>query len=326
MGRTRCETGTMSPEETAAPGPGTPPAPTGQDGMPKAEVDIDVALVERLLAAQHPDLADLPITELANGWDNVLYRLGTELTVRLPRRRLAADLIEHEQRWLPTLAPTLPLPIPAPVRVGRPDGDYPWAWSIQPWFDGRAAGADPDLDGATAATQLGDFLAALHRPAPPEAPVNPFRGGPLTDRNDRLMTSLDRLGDLVDRDGVLDRWAECLAAPPWDGPPLWLHGDLHAHNLVSDGGRLVAVIDFGDLTGGDPATDLSVAWSLLDPDDRPRLRQAATSEDRPIDDALWCRAEGWALAVGVALLANSGDNPTMAAMARRMLGPLATPG
>ncbi|MEM9562019.1 MAG: aminoglycoside phosphotransferase family protein [Actinomycetota bacterium] len=291
---------------------------SGPGAMPRAEVEIDEDLVGRLLTEQHPDLADRPLSWLTNGWDNAMLRLGDDLVVRLPRRRLAAELVEHEQRWLPALAPSLPLPIPAPVRVGRPSDAYPWAWSVLPWIDGRPAGADPDLDGTAAGEQLGSFLAALHRPAPAEAPANPFRGGPLTTRHERFLGFVERIAGLVDTDAVLERWHTCLDAPRWDGPPLWLHGDLHAHNLLSAGGRLVAVIDFGDITAGDPATDLAAAWSLLDDADHEGFRLAADSAERPIDDAMWLRADGWALAVGTALLASSGDNPAMAAMGRRM--------
>ena len=169
-----------------------------QAPAPAAEVAIDSTLVRRLLATQHPDLAHLEPIELASGWDNVLFRLGPALTVRLPRRQLAATLVEHEQRWLPELADRLPLPVPTPVRFGRPTGFYPWSWSILPWFDGGPAGADPDLDGSTAARQLGDFLAALHRPAPADAPVNPFRGGPLAERDQILRQRVDALGPIID--------------------------------------------------------------------------------------------------------------------------------
>lgn len=288
--------------------------------MPAAEVEIDVDLVRRLLTDQHPDLADLPIVELANGWDNVMFRLGPDLTVRIPRRELAASLVEHEQRWLPVLAPGLPLPIPAPVRVGRPTDYYPWSWSVLPWFEGRPVADDPELDGPAAARDLGRFLAALHRPAPPEAPANPHRGGPLADRDLLVRQRLDQLGNAVDRASLLARWDRGLAAPPWNGPPTWLHGDLHGLNVLSLDGRLVAVIDFGDITAGDPATDLAAAWPILDAADHDEFRRAASTAERPVDDDLWHRAGGWALSVGLALLANSADNPALAAMGRRMIG------
>ncbi|MDQ1465634.1 MAG: hypothetical protein QOH10_49, partial [Actinomycetota bacterium] len=146
---------------------------------PAAEVAIDDGLVRRLLTEQLPDLRGLPLVRLAEGWDNVIFRLGDELTVRLPRRRLAAELVEHEQRWLPELAPKLPLAIPAPVGIGRPGPGYPWAWSVCPWLPGAVAQQVAPDDPFDAATRLGRFLAALHEPAPPDAPANPFRGVPL---------------------------------------------------------------------------------------------------------------------------------------------------
>jgi len=303
---------------------------TGPASTPAAEIEIDEDLVLRLLAEQHDDLTDLPIQVLASGWDNVMFRLGDELTVRLPRRSAAATLVEHEQRWLPELAPRLPLPIPAPVRVGRPSSFYPWSWSVLPWFDGGPAGIAADLDGPTVAEQLGRFLAALHRPAPSDAPDNPHRGVPLRQREAGFLERVDLLSSssadrpaLIDRAATLDRWSAAVGAKVWPGPPLWVHGDLHGHNILSDHGHLVAVIDFGDITSGDPATDLAVAWSILEPQDHQAFRRAADAAERPIDDAMWLRAEGNAIAVGIAILANSADNPAMAAMARRMLGPLA---
>ncbi len=304
----------------------------GPASTPAAEIEIDEALVRRLLADQHRDLADLPIEVLASGWDNVMFRLGPELTIRVPRRAAAAALVEHEQRWLPGLAGRLPLPVPAPVRLGRPTTFYPWSWSILPWIDGGPAGIDTELDGPAAAEALGHFLAALHHPAPPEAPENPHRGVPLRQREPAVLDRIDVLSAtttggpaLIDRAATLDRWAAAVSAEDWAGPPLWVHGDLHGHNILSERGRLVAVIDFGDITSGDPATDLAVAWSLLEPEDHQLFRQAAEAEERPIDEAMWRRAEGNAIAVGLAVLANSADNPAMAAMARRMLGPLAIP-
>ncbi len=302
----------------------------GPASTPAAEIEIDEDLARRLLTEQHDDLADLPIQVLASGWDNVMFRLGDDLTIRLPRRAVAATLVEHEQRWLPDLAERLPLPVPAPVRIGRPSAFYPWSWSVLPWIDGGPAGIDADLDGPTAAADLGRFLAALHRPAPPDAPDNPHRGVPLRQREEGFLARVELLSSssrnrpaLIDRAATLDRWATAVEAEEWAGPPLWVHGDLHGHNILSNGGRLVAVIDFGDITSGDPATDLAVAWSLLDPSDHHVFRQAADTPARPIDEAMWLRADGNAIAIGIAILANSADNPAMAAMARRLLGPLA---
>src|SRR5438067_2354284 len=166
--------------------------------MPSAEVDVSLALVRRLLADQHPDLAGLPLSVLANGWDNLMCRLGGDLVVRLPRRSQAAELVRHEQRWLPVLAPRLPLPIPAPVREGQPGPGYPWWWSVVPLLPGEVAARRPPADPRQAAIALGGFLGALHAPAPPDAPANPVRGIPLAARDETFGENLRLLGGAVD--------------------------------------------------------------------------------------------------------------------------------
>lgn len=275
--------------------------------MPAAEVPVSVGLVRRLLDAQHPDLADLPIEVLANGWDNLVCQLGGELLVRLPRRALAAELVTHEQRWLPELAGRLPLPVPVPVRVGRPTAQYPWPWSVVPFLPGRIVAQRAPKDPGSTATVLGGFLRALHTPAPPDAPVNAFRGIPLSGRAEGVLEGLAHVADASDRAAALRVWEAAAAAPAWDGPPLWLHGDLHPANILVDHGRVSAVIDFGDITSGDPATDLSVAWMLLTAEQRAALRQAYGRAD----DTTWDRARGWALALSLAFLTHSADNPLM---------------
>ncbi|WP_236654318.1 aminoglycoside phosphotransferase family protein [Streptacidiphilus anmyonensis] len=281
--------------------------------MPAAEVDVSVGLVRRLLDEQHPDLAGLGVEVLANGWDNLVCRLGAEFLVRLPRRAVAAELLAHEQRWLPRLAARLPLPVPVPVRTGQPSEAYPWAWSIVPYLPGRIAATTPPDDLGAAATALGGFLAALHTPAPADAPVSAFRGIPLAGRAEGVLAALAHVPDAADREAARRVWEGALAAPTWDGPPLWLHGDLHPANLLVDRGRLSALIDFGDLTSGDPATDLAVAWMLLPREQRADLRRAYGRAD----DATWERARGWALALGLVFLGHSADNPLMAGIGER---------
>ncbi len=288
--------------------------------MPAAEVDIDVDLVRDLLQHQHPDLADLPIVELANGWDNVIYRLGDQLTVRLPRREMAAALVLAEQRWLPVLAERLPLPIPAPVRIGRPAGTYPWSWSVCPWLPGQAAGARPPADRRAAARTLGAFLAALHEAAPRDAPQNPFRGGRLDERDAVTRERIASVADLVDVDAVTSAWEVHLGVPTWSHPPVWIHGDLHPANLLVEDGELSSVIDFGDLTAGDPATDLAVAWMLFDADERVVFRSAAGA----VDGDTWRRARGWALSLATVYVAFSADHPVLAAVGRRTIDAVLT--
>ena len=281
------------------------------DNSPAAEVEIDDALVRSLLRDQFPDLADLDVVEVASGWDNVIYRLGDELTVRLPRRAVAAVLVEHEQRWLPTFADRLPLPIPVPLYNGRPALGYPWHWSVCPWLPGETALRAPVHDD-DAATALGRFVEALAQPAPPDAPPNPLRGIPLAGRTERLEANLHAIGDAVDVPAVRSLWSELVATPVWDGPPLWIHGDLHPGNVLVHEGRLSAVIDFGDVTGGDPAMDLSAAWMFFPPSIRSTFRAAAGGSD----DATWARARGWAIAFGIACLASSADNAEFTALGR----------
>ncbi len=287
--------------------------------MPASEVDIDVELVAGLIVDQHPDLAGRALVPLARGWDNESFRLGDDLVVRLPRRAAAVPLVDHEHRWLGELALGLPLPIPAPVRIGRPGRGYPWAWTIVPWLAGAPWESTPPSDTRLAGRQLGAFLAALHRRAPSDAPHNPFRGVPLAERAERFDAGLFVLGSRVDAGRCRKVFAELRSAPAWDGAPVWLHGDLHPLNLLVDGGALSAVVDFGDVCAGDPATDLAVAWMLLPRVDRVAFRQAAGAE-RVVDDATWQRSRAWALVLAVAYLASSDDNPEMAAIGRRTLG------
>jgi aminoglycoside phosphotransferase (APT) family kinase protein len=286
--------------------------------MPGAEVTIDTGLVRALLREQHADLASLPLVEAGEGWDNTLFRLGDDLVVRLPRRQLAAGLIEHEQRWLPVLAPHLPLPVSAPVRVGRPGCGFPWAWSVAPWFDGQMAATVASGHTEAMAVRLAEFLAALHRPAPVDAPLNPYRTS-LASRSDAFLERLPRCGHQVDEASALLVWRVALATPAWSGPSLWLHGDMHPGNLLVHSGQLTAVIDFGDLTAGDPAVDLSVAWMLWPERVRIVFRATVDRLAGQVDDGMWRRARGWAVHLGVAYLVNSLDNPLMGDIGRRTI-------
>lgn len=289
--------------------------PSNASNMPAAEVPIDEGLVRSLLGSQCPQWAGLPLRLLANGWDNVIYRLGDDFTVRLPRREVAVFLVEHEQEAVPQLAPFLPLPVPVPVHAGRPAGDFPWPWSVCQWVPGEPALAVGVADPAETAQTLGRFVAALHRPAPEDAPVNPYRAGPLADRAPATADRIELLRAEIDERAARDVLADALAAPLHAGPRIWVHGDLHPGNLLVDDGRLSAVIDFGDVSGGDPATDFFVAWMLFPPELRPVFRAAAGG----IDDAGWRRARGWALVMALAVTASSADNPPYSALGRRTL-------
>ncbi|WP_417216743.1 aminoglycoside phosphotransferase family protein [Arthrobacter sp.] len=262
-------------------------------GVPAHDVDIDDALVRTLLTDQHPDLAGLPLARAANGWDNVVYRLGDELALRLPRRSAAHQLLLNELRWLPFLAPRLPRPIPAAVRRGSPTAGYPYHWAVVPWFPGHSAARRPPAGRDAYAGDLGRFLRSLHVPAPADAPRNPVRGVPLATRAAAFADRLATAGLPVEGpwQEIFDEGA---AAPAYQGPPLWLHGDPHPHNVVVAPGEgpaaLEAVVDFGDITAGDPASDLAVAWLHFTATGRDAFRR-----ELRYDDATWLRARGWAV-------------------------------
>jgi aminoglycoside phosphotransferase (APT) family kinase protein len=281
---------------------------------PASDLFVDASLVRALIQDQHPDLAHLEPVQVAEGWDNAIFRLGDELAVRLPRRVASATLIEHEQRWLPQLSSRLPVTVPVPLRVGVPSPRFGSAWSIVRWLPGQSLLSAGVPDPAAAGAALGRFLHALHQPAPPEAPPNPWRGVPLEARTAALRSHVDRLDGAVDRAAVLGVWERALSAAPWPGPPLWLHGDLHPGNLLVCDGQLSGVIDFGDLTSGDPATDLAVLWML------PRaMRWPVEAGGSDGLESLALRARGWALALGLAYLAHSRGDVAMATLGQRTI-------
>lgn len=287
--------------------------------MPAAEFDIDADLVRRLLADQFPDLAGLDIVELANGWDNVMFRLGDDLTVRLPRREAAVVLIENEQNALSVLAPRLDIPVPEPVHRGEPSDEFPMRWSICRWFPGEMASDVPLDDPEREASRLGHFLTALHTPAPDDAPDNPYRGQDVRTIEHRVVDNLAK-SQRDDATLLVEQWRTWATVEPHAGPPMWLHGDLHSANVLVDEGAVSAVIDFGDVTSGDPAVDFPIAWMLFDADGRDVLRQATPH----VDDALWSRAKAWALHFAVMYLGHSADNPRLHAMGERLLVELQT--
>jgi aminoglycoside phosphotransferase (APT) family kinase protein len=282
---------------------------------PAAEVKIDARLVRRLLAAQFPQWAGLPLKLLDSpGWDNTIYRLGADLAVRLPRRGIGAGHIEKEQRWLPMLASRLPLAVPVPLGKGVPGEGYPWHWTVSQWLPGDSAANQPVTDQMEAARALAQFVAALQAIDPMGGPGSEFRGVPPAGRDRAVRATIEALHGALDPGPVIAAWESAVAAPVWRGPAVWMHGDLHPANLLTERGRLTAVIDFGLLAVGDPACDLMVAWTFLSAPAREALQAML-----PVDDATWARARGWALDAGLMLAAHSTGSPVLGGIARHTI-------
>jgi aminoglycoside phosphotransferase (APT) family kinase protein len=285
------------------------------------ELDTDVALVSRLLAAQFPQWAGLPIAPFVSGGStNAIYRLGDDMSVRLPLRPAAHQLeqLEKEHHWLPRLAPLLPLAIPVPLAKGSPGEGYPLHWSVHRWLEGETATVER-ADLSHAARALAEFVTALQRIDPAGGPLpgahNSRRGVPLAARDDATRTALEALRGMIDVPAATEAWDAALRAPEWRQPPVWIHGDLLPGNLLLAGDRVSAVIDFGCLAVGDPACDLLPAWSLLSLETREVFRAALD-----VDDATWARGRGWALSVALIQLPYYHlTNRTLAAIARHTI-------
>lgn len=265
------------------------------------QIDSSSELVRRLLADQLPQLAGRAVRHVrSTGTANALYRIGDDLLARLPLRPSTSWSIENEHRWLPHLALHLPLEVPRPVAIGRPADEFPWPWSVLTWVDGADA-TDGSVDPGAAAEDLGRFVAELQSIEPPDGPEPdpvPFgRGVPLRERDDLTRRLAPKCAGLVDVHAVLAAWDQALDAPEWDGPPVWVHGDLSTGNLVVRDGRLAGVIDWNSMCLGDPAADAMVAWELFDEARRDRYRIASGA-----DDATWERGKGWALTTAVVAL------------------------
>jgi aminoglycoside phosphotransferase (APT) family kinase protein len=289
--------------------------------MHEDEVEIDAALVGRLLARQFPRWAGLALEPLRPfGTDNALYRLGDEMVVRLPRRERTSRTLEKERRWLPRLAPLLPLAVPVPLAEGMPAEGYPFTWSVYSWLKGENATSGRITDLGQLAADLAQFVAALQRIDPSGGPSpgehNFFRGVPLAERDAATRAAIASLEGKIDADQVAPAWEGALRAPEWNRPPVWIHGDLDARNLLVENGWLSAVIDFGGLGVGDPACDVMVAWKVLSPDTRDGFRATLS-----VDEATWARSRGWALSQAVIALAyyTEETNPVLVREAQRWL-------
>ena len=284
--------------------------------MHEGEVRTDADLVRRLLTAQFPQWARLPITPVrSSGTDNAVYRLGDRLSVRLPRREWGIEQVEKEQRWLPQIARFLPLAISEPLATGEPGEGYPYPWAVHRWLDGENLTFEELADPVQAARDLSRFVLALRGLPPlPDAP-KAHRGGPLATRDGQTREAIAALHGRLDQAVATAAWETALRAPEWTGAPEWVHGDLLPGNLLFQRGRLSAVIAFGGLGVGDPACDLLPAWSLLTGESRAVFRRELGA-----DDALWARGRGQALAQALAFIPYYlHSNPVGVRTARRVI-------
>jgi aminoglycoside phosphotransferase (APT) family kinase protein len=282
------------------------------------EVDIDIELVRQLLASQFPQWADLPLEPFQSiGTSNAIFQLGATMSVRLPRIQRATDEMEKEFKWLPRLAPLLPLAVPKPIAIGTPGEDYPWKWSIYDWLEGETATPERITDVRQSAISLGRFVAAMQRIDPAGGPTfgqhNWYKGAPLVTFDAAVRAAIAVLENALDTGAATAAWEAALRTPAWDGPYVWFHGDLIVGNLLATQGQLSAVIDFGCLAVGDPACDMMTAWAYLPEDTREVFRAEVQ-----VDDATWDRGRGHALAFGlIALPYYETTNPGFVEIARR---------
>ena len=260
------------------------------------QVKITPSLVTNLISIQFPKWAHLSIREVEpNGWDNKTFRLGDEMSVRLPSGDRYAANVEKEQQWLPKLAMHLSTPIPLPIAMGKPSNDYPWHWSIYKWLEGESLNSlhVDDVHLEAIAAELAQFLSELHLVNTADAPTsgahNFFRGACPTVYDVEMRSTIDVLHDLIDVAGVTSAWERAIASK-WTNPPVWIHGDLSSGNILIRDNKLHAIIDFGCMGVGDPACDLVIAWTLLKNKSRKTFKSLLK-----LDADTWARARGWAL-------------------------------
>lgn len=288
--------------------------------MHSDEVEMDIFMVAGLLDAQFPQWAGLPLAPLESaGTDNAIYRLGQDMAVRLPLIPSAVSRLENEFRWLPQVAVHLPLVTPVPLAWGSPGCGYPFPWAVYSWIEGKNATIERLVDPGQTAVELAHFITTLQQIDPTGGPSpgvhNSWRGVPLAARDRQTRAAIAALDGRIDTQTATAAWEAALEAPVWSGPPVWIHGDLQSGNLLAEGGRLTAVIDFGCLGVGDPACDLAVAWNLFSAETRALFHTAVQ-----VDEATWARGRGWALSIGlIALPYYRVTNPALAAIAQHAI-------
>jgi aminoglycoside phosphotransferase (APT) family kinase protein len=283
------------------------------DRMHADEFEIPVALVRRLVEEQFPQWSNLPVRRVASsGTDNAIFRLGPDMLVRLPRIERVAPNIAHEWRWLPVLAPNLPVPVSTVLGRGKPGEGFAWDWTILSWLPGENPKAGALSNAPRLAADLAGLIQAFRRIDTTGAPR---KTATLAMRDAQVRLDIDALKGRIEIDGALAVWKHALDLPPWGGAPVWLHGDIASGNLLLRDGRLAGLIDFSGCGVGDPCEDMQVAWNLLPADARSAFRKRLAT-----DDATWLRARARALAQALVQLPYYWDtNPVLAANARHVI-------
>lgn len=277
--------------------------------FPEAEVAIDVDLVQWLIAEQAPQWADKNVYYLATGWDNEVYRLGEQLLIRLPRREVAELLGVRERQWLPRMSKDCGMDLGAPIFVGRSTDRYPLTFSVCRYTPGVSAATITREQRDGYASTLADYLYALHTKAPRDAPRSEFRGGTLMSLDERTRERILSLPDSQQK-AAQRIWRSAIQAPDYLGSARWLHGDPHPHNTIvapADGHyRMEALVDFGDMCAGDPASDLGMLWMHFTEYHRElALLRHGVKHCSPA----WLRARGWALRYAMLTAPLGPDDP-----------------
>ena len=290
------------------------PAPIDTDDVPEPmhddEFAIDAQLVRTLVTRQFPRWTQLPLRRVrSSGTVNAIYRLGNDLSIRLPRTARFQDW--DTDCWLTALAGHLPLPIPEPIAAGEPDDIYPWRWSVHRWMPGEPWHVARPHNQTTAAEQLAEFVRALQSIDPSKASCPMLWDGGSHIQQDQAVRAMAKHAPGIDHAAALTAWDDALAAPAPSGQPVLIHWDLLPGNILVDGDRISAVIDWGAIAVGDPSRDLLPAWTLFSGDARRIFRS-----ELPFDDATWARARGWALAFVVGAAYYADTNPAFASECR----------
>jgi aminoglycoside phosphotransferase (APT) family kinase protein len=289
-----------------------------KDAVQKCLVTIDEALVGQLVQRQFAQWSNLPVVKVVpGGWDNRTFRLGKELLVRLPSAQRYVAQVEKEQVWLPKLASVLPLPIPAPIAMGKPGSGFPWVWSIYQWQEGVTVDQARIENSDGLAFDLARFLTSLYKAdasrGPPPGQHNFYRGGDLAVYADEARAAIVQLGKTIDGPACTVLLEDALASK-WQNPPVWVHGDVTPGNLLTINGELSAVIDFGSSAVGDPSCDMAIAWTYFDRSGREVLRR-----ELGLDEAAWTRGKGWALWKALITMSGNSSNQKMLSLAQTTL-------